>query len=101
MYGAQRPHKGIIRGQYRVHLRNRTCDCGRFGALHYPCAHVIAACQNLRLDPMSYVDEVYKLETMCNILRHIFPPTPDEQYVPIWISEKQPINISCGDGVGT
>ncbi|PPR87066.1 hypothetical protein GOBAR_AA33626 [Gossypium barbadense] len=39
-----RPHEGIIGRQYRVHLRNRTCDCGRFDALHYPCAHVIAAC---------------------------------------------------------
>ncbi|PPS12913.1 hypothetical protein GOBAR_AA07723 [Gossypium barbadense] len=58
MYGAQRPHEGIIGRQYRVHLRNRTCNCGRFDALRYPCAHVIAACQNLRLDPMSYVDEI-------------------------------------------
>ncbi|KAK5839786.1 hypothetical protein PVK06_008625 [Gossypium arboreum] len=53
-----RSHEGIIGRQYRLHLRNRTCDCGRFDALRYPCAHVIAACQNLRLDPMSYVDKV-------------------------------------------
>ncbi|PPS17178.1 hypothetical protein GOBAR_AA03391 [Gossypium barbadense] len=77
-----RLHKGIIGGQYRVHLRNRTCDCRRFGVLHYPCAHVIAACQNLRLDPMSYVDEVYKLETMYNVWRHVFPPVPDERKWP-------------------
>ncbi|KAK5839575.1 hypothetical protein PVK06_008378 [Gossypium arboreum] len=63
-----RPHEGIIGRQYHVHLRNRTCDCGRFDVLRYPCAHVIAACQNLRLDPMSYVDE-----------RHVFPPAPDER----------------------
>ncbi|PPR80593.1 hypothetical protein GOBAR_AA40121 [Gossypium barbadense] len=54
-----RPHEGVIGGQYCVHLRNRTCDCGRFDALRYLCAHVIAACQNLRLDPMSYVDECH------------------------------------------
>ncbi|PPS08168.1 hypothetical protein GOBAR_AA12480 [Gossypium barbadense] len=77
-----RPHEGIIGGQYRVHLRNRTCDCGKFDALRYPCAHVIAACQNLRLDPMSYVDEVYKLETMYNVWRHVFPPVPDERNWP-------------------
>ncbi|MFQ6643611.1 hypothetical protein Gotur_017407, partial [Gossypium turneri] len=74
-----RPHQGVLGGQYRVHLRNRTCDCGKFDALHYPCAHVITACQNLRLDPMSYVDEVYKLENMYNVWRHVFPPVPDER----------------------
>ncbi|PPR94799.1 hypothetical protein GOBAR_AA25869 [Gossypium barbadense] len=73
-----RPNQGIVGGQYRVHLTNRTCDCGRFDALRYPCAHVIAACQNLRLDPMSYVDEVYNIEYMYNVWRHVFPPVPDE-----------------------
>ncbi|XP_052885298.1 uncharacterized protein LOC128293806 [Gossypium arboreum] len=77
-----RPHEGIIGGQYRVHLRNRTCDCGRFDALRYPCAHVIAACQNLRLDPMSCIDEVNKLETMYNVCRHVFPPVSDERNWP-------------------
>ncbi|XP_017624984.1 uncharacterized protein LOC108468613 [Gossypium arboreum] len=77
-----KPHQGITGGQYRVHLRNRTCDCGRFDALRYPCAHVIATCQNLRLDPMSYVDDVYKLEYMYNVWRHIFPPVPDERKWP-------------------
>ncbi|PPR85489.1 hypothetical protein GOBAR_AA35201 [Gossypium barbadense] len=72
-------HEGIIGGQYRVHLRNRICDCGRFDAFRYPCAHVIAACQNLCLDPMSYVDEVYKLETMYNMWRYVFPSIPDER----------------------
>ncbi|KAK5838997.1 hypothetical protein PVK06_007750 [Gossypium arboreum] len=57
----------------------KTCDCGKFDALRYPCAHIIAACQNLRLDPMSYVDEVYKLETMYNMWRHVFPPVPGER----------------------
>ncbi|MFQ6623814.1 hypothetical protein Gotur_004043, partial [Gossypium turneri] len=74
-----RPHQGVIGGQYRVHLQNRICDCGMFDALRYPCAHLIAACQNLRLDPMSYVDEVYKLENMYNVWRHVFPPVPNER----------------------
>ncbi|MFQ6667987.1 hypothetical protein Gotur_033821 [Gossypium turneri] len=74
-----RPHQGVIGGQYRVYLLNRTCDCKMFDALRYPCAHVIAACQNLRLDPMCYVDEVYKLENMYNVWRHVFPPVPDER----------------------
>ncbi|PPR97341.1 hypothetical protein GOBAR_AA23334 [Gossypium barbadense] len=63
-----RPNQGITGG-----LRNRTCDCGMFDALHYPCAHTIATCQNLRLDLMSYVNEVYKIEYMYNVWRHVFP----------------------------
>ncbi|KAH1066861.1 hypothetical protein J1N35_031848 [Gossypium stocksii] len=72
----------IAGGQYRVHLRNRTCDCRRFDALRYPCAHAIAACQNLHLDPMSYVDDVYKIEYMYNVWRHVFPLVPDERKWP-------------------
>ncbi|PPR90184.1 hypothetical protein GOBAR_AA30504 [Gossypium barbadense] len=44
-----RPNQGIIGRQNRVHLRNRTCNCGTFDALRYPCAHAIATCQNLRI----------------------------------------------------
>ncbi|KAH1055549.1 hypothetical protein J1N35_033614 [Gossypium stocksii] len=38
----RRLNEGIIGGQYRVHLRNRTCDYGSFDALRYPCAHLLA-----------------------------------------------------------
>ncbi|KAH1107244.1 hypothetical protein J1N35_011012 [Gossypium stocksii] len=57
----------ITDGQYRVHLRDKTYDCGRFDALRYPYAHVIAAYQNLHLDLMSYVNEMYKLEYMYSV----------------------------------
>ncbi|MFQ6624111.1 hypothetical protein Gotur_004321, partial [Gossypium turneri] len=77
-----RQHQGVAGGQYRVHLRNMTCDCRKFDALRYPCAHVIAACQKLRLDPMSYVDKVYKLENMYNVWRHVFPPVSDTRKWP-------------------
>ncbi|KAH1063335.1 hypothetical protein J1N35_028322 [Gossypium stocksii] len=40
------------------------------------------ACQNFCLDPMSYVDEVYKIEYMYNVWRHVFPPVPNEHSVP-------------------
>ncbi|PPS10219.1 hypothetical protein GOBAR_AA10434 [Gossypium barbadense] len=35
---------GIPPRSYGVDLRNRRCDCRRFQTLHYPCAHVMAAC---------------------------------------------------------
>ncbi|KAH1073848.1 hypothetical protein J1N35_026176 [Gossypium stocksii] len=62
-----RSNQGIPDGQNHVHLKNRTCDRERFDTLRYPCTHVIAACQNLHLDLMGYVDEVYKLEYMYNM----------------------------------
>ncbi|KAH1113790.1 hypothetical protein J1N35_007168 [Gossypium stocksii] len=77
-----RLNQGITSRQYRVHLRNRTCDYKTFDMLRYPCAHVIEACQNLCLDPMRYFDKVCKLETMYNVRRHVFPPIPDERKWP-------------------
>ncbi|PPS19891.1 hypothetical protein GOBAR_AA00678 [Gossypium barbadense] len=74
-----RSKQGFSGGQYRVHLRNRTCDCGVFDALRYPCAHVITVCQNLHLDLMTYVDQVYKIKYLYNVWRHVFPPIPDER----------------------
>lgn len=79
---SNKPNQGITCGQYCVDLRNRTCDCGRFNALRYPCAHIIAACQNQCLDPISYVDEVYKLEYIYNLWRHVFLLVSDERKWP-------------------
>ncbi|KAK5838583.1 hypothetical protein PVK06_007315 [Gossypium arboreum] len=31
------------------------------------------------IDPISFVDEVYKLENLYNAWRHVFPPVPDER----------------------
>ncbi|PPD78352.1 hypothetical protein GOBAR_DD24716 [Gossypium barbadense] len=45
-----------------VDLRNRWCECRRFETLHYPCAHVVAACAKVNLDAEQYVDDVYTLE---------------------------------------
>ncbi|KAK5785500.1 hypothetical protein PVK06_040091 [Gossypium arboreum] len=60
----------------------KTCDCGTFDALRYPCAHAIVACQNLHLDPMRYVNEVYKIENMYSVWRHVFPPVLDKRKWP-------------------
>ncbi|XP_057744757.1 uncharacterized protein LOC130962580 [Arachis stenosperma] len=37
-------------GSYRVSLKDHTCDCGYFQALHYPCCHAIACCAHSRLN---------------------------------------------------
>ncbi|PPS19047.1 hypothetical protein GOBAR_AA01540 [Gossypium barbadense] len=41
---------GIPPRSYGVDLRNRRCDCKRFQTLHYPCAHVVAACTKVSLN---------------------------------------------------
>ncbi|XP_016191743.1 uncharacterized protein LOC107632591 [Arachis ipaensis] len=48
--------------RFRVYLQQRRCDYGYFQALHYPCAHALAACAHARLDWQSYVDDVYRVE---------------------------------------
>nr|XP_029151636.1 uncharacterized protein LOC114925977 [Arachis hypogaea] len=42
-------------GAYRVSLRDRTCDCGYFQSLHYPCRHAVACCTYSRLSWATYI----------------------------------------------
>ncbi|XP_029144296.1 uncharacterized protein [Arachis hypogaea] len=37
-------------GSYRVSLASRTCDCGYFQALHFPCQHALACCAYSRVN---------------------------------------------------
>ncbi|KAH1032644.1 hypothetical protein J1N35_044818 [Gossypium stocksii] len=50
----------------------------KFDKFEAKCA-VQDACQNLRLDPISYVYDVYKIEYMYNLWRHIFSLVSDER----------------------
>nr|XP_025666238.1 uncharacterized protein LOC112764688 [Arachis hypogaea] len=56
------PTANFSLGTYRVSLRDCTCDCGYFQALHYPCCHAIACCAQSRLDWATYVHEVYTMK---------------------------------------
>ncbi|PPD84680.1 hypothetical protein GOBAR_DD18368 [Gossypium barbadense] len=62
---------------YGVDLRNRQCECRRFETLHYPCAHVMAACAKVNLDAEQYVDDVYTLERTLRVWENEFPVLPD------------------------
>ncbi|PPS05008.1 hypothetical protein GOBAR_AA15659 [Gossypium barbadense] len=53
---------GIPPRSYGVDLQNRRCDCRRFQTLHYPCAHVVAACAKVSLNVEQFIDEVYTFE---------------------------------------
>ncbi|XP_016199239.1 uncharacterized protein LOC107640205 [Arachis ipaensis] len=70
-------------GTYKVSLRYRTCDCGYFQALHYPCHHVVACCVYSRLSLATYVHKVYRLSTVFNVYQMRFnPPIPESFWPP-------------------
>ncbi|XP_040934436.1 uncharacterized protein [Gossypium hirsutum] len=62
---------------YGVYLRNRRCDCRRFQTLHYPCAHVMAACAKVNLNVEQFFDDVYILEHTLHVWENKFPVLPD------------------------
>ncbi|MED6127590.1 hypothetical protein PIB30_089471 [Stylosanthes scabra] len=61
-------------GTYRVSLRNCTCDCGHFQALHYPCMHTVACCAHSRVNCGSYVHDVYRMSEVFNVYQLPFVP---------------------------
>ncbi|XP_025625403.1 uncharacterized protein [Arachis hypogaea] len=70
-------------GSYRVSLKDNTCDCGHFQALHYPCCHAIACCTYSRLNLASYVHEVYRMSEVFNVYKQgFFPPIPEGLWPP-------------------
>ncbi|XP_040938176.1 uncharacterized protein [Gossypium hirsutum] len=62
---------------YGVDLRNRRCDCRRFQTLHYPYAHVVAACAKVSLNVDQFIDEVYTLERTLRVWENEFPVLPN------------------------
>ncbi|XP_052479049.1 uncharacterized protein LOC105801312 [Gossypium raimondii] len=62
---------------YGVDLRNRRCDCRRFQTLHFPCAHVVAACAKVGLNIEQFIDEVYTIERTLRVWENEFPVLPD------------------------
>ncbi|XP_052484925.1 uncharacterized protein LOC128039999 [Gossypium raimondii] len=62
---------------YGVDLRNRRCECRKFETIHYPCAHVVAACAKVNIDVEKYVDDVYTLEQTLRVWENEFPVLPD------------------------
>ncbi|KAK5776685.1 hypothetical protein PVK06_044646 [Gossypium arboreum] len=68
---------GIPLRSYGVDLCNRRCDCRRFQTLHYPCAHVVAACAKVNLNVEQFVDDVYTLERTLRVWENEFPVLPD------------------------
>ncbi|XP_057745423.1 uncharacterized protein LOC130963310 [Arachis stenosperma] len=71
-----------VQSRFRVNLQFHRCDCGYFQALHYPCAHALAACAYARLEWQQYVDLVYRIESVFRVYEMEFQPMPDEDMWP-------------------
>ncbi|KAL4306188.1 hypothetical protein AHAS_Ahas16G0153300 [Arachis hypogaea] len=71
-----------VQSRFRVYLEHRKCDCGYFQALHYPCAHALAACAFARLDWQQYVEAVYRVENVFWVYKMEFQPMRDEEMWP-------------------
>ncbi|XP_020986016.1 uncharacterized protein LOC107481570 [Arachis duranensis] len=70
-------------GSYRVSLKDQTCDCGHFQALHYPCCHAIACCAYSRLNWASYVHKVYRMSEVFQVYKLGFVlPIPEGLWPP-------------------
>jgi SWIM zinc finger len=67
---------------YAVSLPNRWCDCGKFQADRFPCAHVIAICNAKHIDYHQYVDKLYRNETLLSAYSVEFKELPHESYWP-------------------
>ncbi|PPD95748.1 hypothetical protein GOBAR_DD07227 [Gossypium barbadense] len=67
----------LLARSYGVDLGNRRCECRKFETLHYPCAHVVAACAKVNIAAEQYVDDVYTLERTLRVWENEFPVLPD------------------------
>ncbi|PPE00481.1 hypothetical protein GOBAR_DD02494 [Gossypium barbadense] len=62
---------------FEVDLRNRRCGYKRFQTLHYPCAHVVAACTKVSHNVEQFIDEVYTFECLLRVWENELPMLPD------------------------
>ncbi|RYR62932.1 hypothetical protein Ahy_A04g020690 isoform D [Arachis hypogaea] len=69
---------------YRVCLTKRTCDCGLFQSLHYPCRHALVACAAMNIEWDHFVDPVYTMASVFKVYEREFSPIPDEKMWPPW-----------------
>ncbi|XP_024632960.2 uncharacterized protein [Medicago truncatula] len=74
--------EGLPKGEYKVDLQNKWCDCGRFRALHLPCSHVIAACSSFCHDYKTFVDNKFTNECVYAVYNIHFDVVHHQTYWP-------------------
>ncbi|ESQ28935.1 hypothetical protein EUTSA_v10024064mg [Eutrema salsugineum] len=60
-----------------VKLNDSTCTCGEFQRNKFPCLHALALCDELKINPLQYVDECYTLERYHKTYAATFSPVPE------------------------
>ncbi|XP_029144533.1 uncharacterized protein [Arachis hypogaea] len=73
------PVDGWSQTSYRICLSERTCDCGLFQSLHYPCRHTLAACAAASIEWGHFVDPVYTMASVFKVYDREFPSILDEK----------------------
>ncbi|CAH9067147.1 unnamed protein product [Cuscuta europaea] len=73
-------HEGV--DAYSVCLNERTCTCKAWQLTGLPCRHAIASISFMRVDPCTYVDDVYRKFTHKKYYRLGLPPMNGERMWP-------------------
>ncbi|KAL5573320.1 hypothetical protein UlMin_022917 [Ulmus minor] len=66
-------------GQYAMDLAHKVCSCRAWDISGIPCSHVVAAIYHERAQPVDYVNQYYKKESMLKAYVHEQVPLPDEK----------------------
>ncbi|KAL9681575.1 hypothetical protein QQ045_013360 [Rhodiola kirilowii] len=75
---------------WTVQLMEGICSCGKWGLLHYPCSHAMAACKYERVDYSDYVAPEYKLDAYHATWQYNFNPLPHEKF---WRPYDGPVHL--------
>ncbi|XP_061341464.1 uncharacterized protein LOC133287801 [Gastrolobium bilobum] len=67
---------------YVVNLIARTCQCGQFKAIKYPCSHAVAAALSIRRNYRQYIDDVFKTSNLVKAYSFPWEPIGNEQAIP-------------------
>ncbi|CAJ2632602.1 unnamed protein product [Trifolium pratense] len=81
------PHEGRPMDIFKVELKEKMCDCGKFQALHLPCSHVIAACSHANLSYEPFIDDVYKAATVFAVYDRPFPAVRNQGLWPDYLGD--------------
>ncbi|XP_061370062.1 uncharacterized protein LOC133312812 [Gastrolobium bilobum] len=78
---------------YFVNPLERSCQCGKFKALKYPCSHAATMTLHIRRNPHQYVDDVFKTTNLVNAYSFLWQPIGNEQAIspsigPVVITDK-------------
>ncbi|KAF3583514.1 hypothetical protein F2Q69_00031733 [Brassica cretica] len=53
------------------------CTCGNFQSHKFPCLHALAVCEQLKINPLQYVDNCYTFERNYKTYAATFSPVPE------------------------